>query len=131
MESALYVKKKWGTIYGTLGMGYGKKGYEWLQKEGSRCDYQIDGNYNIFGQFWTDSSLESPGCFLIMRHTFLWDNQDRSRDHPHRMGSGNLCNLCGCLRVIKWTPDGSCCEVIPAFLRKFESFVGENVTLCD
>jgi len=30
-----------------------------------------------------------------MRHTFLWNNRDRSRDYPHWMGSGNLCYLCG------------------------------------
>jgi hypothetical protein len=34
VESALYVKKKWGTIYGTLEMQYGRKGCEWLQKWG-------------------------------------------------------------------------------------------------
>jgi hypothetical protein len=27
VEPALHVKKKWGTIYGTLGMRYGRKGY--------------------------------------------------------------------------------------------------------
>ena len=34
VESALYVKKKWGTTYGALGMRYGRKGCEWLQKWG-------------------------------------------------------------------------------------------------
>ena len=33
MESALYVKKKWGTLYGALEMQYGRKGCEWLQKK--------------------------------------------------------------------------------------------------
>ena len=42
MESALYVKKKWGTIYGALGMRYGRKSCEWLQKEGSRCDHLLN-----------------------------------------------------------------------------------------
>jgi hypothetical protein len=42
VESALYVKKKWGTIYGALGMRYGRKGCEWLQKEGSRCDHLLN-----------------------------------------------------------------------------------------
>ena len=62
--------------------------------------YKIDGNYTILGRFWTDPSLESPGCFF-MRHTILWDNLDRSRDHPHRMGFGNLRNLCGCLEAAR------------------------------
>ena len=35
VESAWYIEKKWGTIYGALGMRYGKKGCEWLQKEGA------------------------------------------------------------------------------------------------
>ncbi len=34
MELALYVKTKWGTIYGVSGMRYGRKGCEWLQKGG-------------------------------------------------------------------------------------------------
>ena len=42
VESFLYVKKKWGTIYGVLGMRYGRKGCEWLQKEGSRCDQLLN-----------------------------------------------------------------------------------------
>ena len=41
----------------------------------------------------------NPRIFLIMRHTFLWDNPGRSRDHPHKMGFGNLCNLCGCFEA--------------------------------
>jgi len=83
-------QKKWDPIYGTLGMRYGRKVLNGCEKRRvGVITYQIDGNYTIFGQFWTDSSLESPGSFFIMRHTFLWDNQDRSRDHPHRMGSGN------------------------------------------
>ena len=36
VESALYVKKKWTTIYSAIGMWYGKKSCEWLQKKGSR-----------------------------------------------------------------------------------------------
>jgi len=43
VESALYVKTKWGTIYGVSGMRYGRKGCEWLQKEGSRWDLGIPG----------------------------------------------------------------------------------------
>jgi len=39
VESALYVKKKWGTIYGDLGIRYGRNGCEWLQKEGSRQEF--------------------------------------------------------------------------------------------
>jgi hypothetical protein len=46
VESALYVKKKWGTIYGALGMRHGRKGFEWLQKEGSRCDHLL----NVIGK---------------------------------------------------------------------------------
>jgi hypothetical protein len=46
VESALYVKKIWGTIYGALGMRYGRKGFEWLQKEGSRCDHLL----NVIGK---------------------------------------------------------------------------------
>jgi len=42
VESALYVKKKWGTIYGVSGMRYGRKGREWLQKEGSSCDHLLN-----------------------------------------------------------------------------------------
>ena len=41
-ESGLYVKKKWATIYGDLGTRYGRKGCEWLQKEGSRCDHPLN-----------------------------------------------------------------------------------------
>jgi hypothetical protein len=41
VESALYVKKKWGTIYRAKEMWYGRKGCEGLQKEGSRCDQLI------------------------------------------------------------------------------------------
>jgi len=37
VESALYVKKDWGTIYGALEMRYGRKDFECLQKEGSVC----------------------------------------------------------------------------------------------
>jgi hypothetical protein len=34
VASALYVKKKRGTIYGALGIRYGRKGYEWFKKRG-------------------------------------------------------------------------------------------------
>ena len=34
VESALYVKKKGGTKYETLGMQYGRRGFEKWQKEG-------------------------------------------------------------------------------------------------
>jgi hypothetical protein len=42
VESALYVKKKWGTTYGALGIRYGKMGFEWLREEGSRCDHLLN-----------------------------------------------------------------------------------------
>ena len=41
MESALYVKLKWGTLYGVMGMRNGIKGCEWVQKERSRRDYLL------------------------------------------------------------------------------------------
>ncbi len=28
--------------------------------------YQIDGNYRILGQFWTNSSFESPSYFFLI-----------------------------------------------------------------
>jgi hypothetical protein len=65
----LYVKIKWGTVYGALEMQYGRKGCEWLQKRGlDVIAYQIDVNYAIFGQFWTDSSLESQVIFYYEAH---------------------------------------------------------------
>jgi len=43
--------------------------------------------------FWDNFGRTHPlnprVLFFIMRPIFLWDNQDRSRDHPHRMGSGD------------------------------------------
>jgi hypothetical protein len=70
VESDLYVKKKYGTKYGVSGMRDGRKGCEWLQKEGSRCDYLLN-RWELphFRPIWTDSSIESPG-FFIMKHTF-------------------------------------------------------------
>ena len=41
--------------------------------------------------FWVDFGRThplNPRLFFIMKHTFLWDNQERSRDCPYRMGSG-------------------------------------------
>lgn len=76
--------------------GFWQKGLQMIAKRGG-VDVRIaevDGNYSNFGQLWTDSSLEFQVLFFIMRHTFLWDNQYLGKDHPHRMGSGNLCNRC-------------------------------------
>ena len=36
--------------------------------------YYIDGNYTIFGQFWTDSSLESPGSFFYYEAYILFED---------------------------------------------------------
>jgi len=42
VESTLYVKKNWDTIYGVSGMRYDRKDCEWLQKEGSKCDHLLN-----------------------------------------------------------------------------------------
>jgi hypothetical protein len=43
----------------------------------------------FLANFGRTHPLNPQVLFFILRHTFLWDNQDRSRDHPHMMGYGN------------------------------------------
>ena len=56
VESALYVKKKWGAIYGALGMRYGREGCAWLQIEWGRGDDLL--NWWELHHFW--SILDGP-----------------------------------------------------------------------
>ena len=67
VESTLYVKKKLGTIYGVSGMRSGRKGCEWLQKEGSRCDQLL--NWWELQHFWPilDGPIPwIPGFFFLL-----------------------------------------------------------------